>query len=105
VNTNNIPPPRQALIYPVVVEEVPVELHHLHVENGVILEDGSEEILATPTMLSDSHAFASRASSSAPLVPVSQAPAHGGDDPDDSGNDGDDDDDAEEENSEEINNE
>ena len=83
-----------------------MELHHLHVENGVILEDSSEEILATPTPLLDSHAFASRASSSAPLVPVSQAPAHGGDDPNDYGDDGDDDDDAEEEeNNEEVNNE
>ena len=40
-----------------VVEEVPVDLHHLHVENGVIPEDNSEDILATPTLLSKSHAF------------------------------------------------
>jgi hypothetical protein len=57
VNTNHIPPPRQAPFYPVVVEEVHVELHHLQVRNGVILEDSSEEILATPTPLSESHAF------------------------------------------------
>jgi hypothetical protein len=51
VNTNYIPPLRQAPVYPVVVEEVPVVLHHLRVENGVILEDSSEEILATHTPL------------------------------------------------------
>jgi hypothetical protein len=54
VNTNYIPPPRQAPIYPGVVEEVPVDLHQLHVENGVILEDSSEEILAIATLLSES---------------------------------------------------
>jgi hypothetical protein len=37
VNTNYIPPPRQAPVYPVVVEEVPVDLNHLRLENGVIL--------------------------------------------------------------------
>jgi hypothetical protein len=108
VNTNNIPPPRQALVYPLVVEEVPVKLHHLHVENGVILEDSLEEILATPTLLSESHAFAARASSSAPPVLVSQAPAPEGDDPDDSGDGGDDDDEAQVEdknNNEEANDE
>jgi hypothetical protein len=91
----------------VVIEEVPMELHHLHVRNGVILEDSSEEILATPTPLLESHTFATGASSSAPPVPISQVPALGGDDPDDSGNDGDDDDDAEEEenNNEDDNNE
>jgi hypothetical protein len=41
----------------VVVEEVPVELHHLCVENEVIFEDSSEEILATPTPLSESDAL------------------------------------------------
>jgi hypothetical protein len=86
-----------------VVEEVPVELHHLHVENGVILEDNSEEILATPTPLSESHAFAARTSSLALPVPVAQAPAPRGDDPDDSGDGEDDDNEAEEE--EENNNE
>jgi hypothetical protein len=108
VNTKSIPPPRQALFYLVVVEEVPVELYHLHVENGVTLEDNSDEILATPTLLSKSHAFAAGASSSAPPVPAPQAPAPGGDDLDDSGDGGDEDDEAEEEennNNEEVNNE
>jgi hypothetical protein len=97
VNTNHIPPPRQAPFYPVVVEEVHVELHHLQVRNGVILEDSSEEILATPTPLSESHAFVVGASSSAPPIPVAQAPAPGGDVPDDSG-----DDDEEEENNDNM---
>jgi hypothetical protein len=57
----------------VVVEEVPMDLHHLHVENGVILEDNSEEIMATPTLLSESQAFAAGASSSAPPAPLAQA--------------------------------
>ena len=91
VNTNYIPPPWQAPVYPVVVEEVPVDLHHLHVENGVILEDSSKEILATPTPLSKSQAFAAGASSSAPPAPAPQAPAPGGDNPDDSGDGGEDD--------------
>jgi hypothetical protein len=67
-----------------------VELHHLQVRNGVILEDSSEEILATPTPLSESHAFAAGASSSAPPVPVVQASAPRGDDLHDSGEDEDD---------------
>jgi hypothetical protein len=96
VNTTHIPPPQQAPFYPVVVEEVPVELHHLHVRNGVILEDSSEEILATPTPSPAPHAFSAGASSSALPVPVAQAPAPGGDDPDDSGDDGGNDDDEEE---------
>jgi hypothetical protein len=75
VNTNYIPPPRQAPVYLVVVEEVPVDLHHHHVENGVILEDSLEEILATPTSLSGSLAFAVVASSLAPPAPVAQAEA------------------------------
>jgi hypothetical protein len=91
LNTNYIPPPRQAPIYLVVVEEVPVDLHHLRVENGVILEDSSEEILATPTPLSESQAFAAGASSSAPPTPIAQAPAPGGDDLDDFGDGGEDD--------------
>jgi hypothetical protein len=103
VNTNYIPPPWQAPVYPVVVEEVPVDLHHLHVENGVILEDSSKEILATPTLLSKSQAFAAGASSSAPPAPAPQAPAPGGDNPDDSGDGGEDD--AKEEEEEENNNE
>jgi hypothetical protein len=97
VNTNYISPPRRAPVYPVVVEEVPVDLHNLRVENGIILEDNSEEILATPTPLSLSLAFAAGASSSAPPALTVQAPAPGGDDPDDSG----DDDDDEENNNEE----
>jgi hypothetical protein len=48
----------------------PVELHHLQVRNSVILEDSSEEILATPTPLSESHAFATEASSSALPKPI-----------------------------------
>ena len=107
MNTNRIPPPQQAPFYPVVVEEVPMELHRLQVRNGVILEDSSEDILATPTPLSESHAFAARASSSVPPVPVSQAPAPRGDDPDDSSDDDDDDEEEEEnnDNNEDVNNE
>jgi hypothetical protein len=109
VNTNRIPPLRHAPFYPVVVQEVPMELHHLHVGNGVILEDSSEDILATPTPLSESHAFATGASSSTPPVPAPQALAPGGDDLDDSGEGGDDNDEEEEEeeenNDEEANNE
>jgi hypothetical protein len=100
VNTNHIPLPQQAPFYPMVVEEVPMELHHLQVRNGVILEDSSEEILATPTSLSESDAFATWASSSAPHVPVAQALAARGDDPDDSGDD--EDDDEEETNNDKI---
>jgi hypothetical protein len=83
VNTNYISLPRLAHVYPVVVEEVLVDLHHLRVENGVILEDSSEEILVTPTLLSESLAFAAGASSSAPPAPAVQAPAPGGNNPDD----------------------
>jgi hypothetical protein len=54
---NSIPPPQQAPFYLVVVEEVPMELHHISVRNSVILEDNSEEILATPTPLSESLTF------------------------------------------------
>jgi hypothetical protein len=81
-----------------VVEEVPVELHHLRVENGVIFEDSSEEILETPTTLSESDAFAAGASSSAPHVPAAQASTPGGDDSDDSGDDEDDEEEEEENN-------
>jgi hypothetical protein len=80
-----------------------MDLHHLRVENGVILEDSLEEILATPTPLSESQAFDVGASSSTPPAPVAQAPAPRGDDPDDSGDGGDDEEEEEEE--EEINNE
>jgi hypothetical protein len=79
----------------VVVEEVPVDLHHLRVENGVILEDSSGEILVTPSPLSESQVFAARASSSAPPALVAQAPAPRGDDSDDSGDGGEDDEDEE----------
>jgi hypothetical protein len=48
-NTNYIPPPRQVPVYPVVVEEIPVDLPRIRVENGVILEDSSEEFLPTVT--------------------------------------------------------
>jgi hypothetical protein len=84
-----------------------MEIHHLHVRNGVILEDSSEEILVTLTPLSESHAFVVGASSLVPLVPVSQAPALGGDDPDDSSDEEDDDEEEEEENNddEDANNE
>jgi hypothetical protein len=75
VNTKHIPPPWQAPFYPVVVEEIPVELHHVQVRNGVILEDSFEEILVTPTLLSEPHAFGMGALPSAPSVPVAQAPA------------------------------
>jgi hypothetical protein len=99
-NTNYIPPPRQVPIYPVVVEEILVDLSRIRVENGGILEDSSEEFLPTPTPLAESLAFAAGSSSSAPPAPVVQAPAPRGDDPDDSG---DDDEDEEEEEEEEEN--
>jgi hypothetical protein len=79
-------------------EDILVEWHHLSVRNGVILEDSSEEILATPTPSSEPHAFVAGASSLVPPVSVAQAPAPGGDDPDGSGDDGDDDEYNEEEN-------
>jgi hypothetical protein len=107
VNTNYIPPPRQALVYPVVVQEVPMDLHHLRVENEVVLQDKTEEFLPTSTSLTESLAFAAGASSSAPPAPAVQAPAPEGDDPDDSGDDDEDDEDEEEEdnNNEEANEE
>jgi hypothetical protein len=71
----------------VLVEEVPVDLPHLHVENGVVLEDNSVEFLLTPTPLAESLAFAAGASSSAPLAPAVQAPAPRGDDLNDFGDD------------------
>jgi hypothetical protein len=95
INTNYIPPPRQVPVYPVVVEEIPVDLPRIRVENGVILDDSSKEFLATPTPLAESLAFAARLSTSASLAPAVQAPTPRGDDPDDSG---DDDEDEEEEN-------
>jgi hypothetical protein len=50
-NTSYAPPPRQILVYPVVVEEVPMDIPRIRVEHGVILEDSSEELLPTPTPL------------------------------------------------------
>ena len=83
-NTNYIPPPRQVPVYPVVVEEIPVDLPRIRVENGVILEDNSEEFLPMPTPLVESLAFTAGSSASALPAPAVQAPAPGGDDPDDS---------------------
>jgi hypothetical protein len=80
VNTNYAPPPRQIPVYPVVVEEVPVDLPRIRVEHGVILEDSSEELLPTPTPLVESLAFAARSPTSAPPAPAVQAPAPRGDD-------------------------
>jgi hypothetical protein len=57
VGTLHIPPPQQTPLYLVVVEEDPEELHHPDGENGVIMEDSSEEILATPTPLPAPHAL------------------------------------------------
>jgi hypothetical protein len=88
----------------VVVEEIPMDLPHICVENEVILEDSSEEFLPTPTPLAESLAFATVSSSLALPAPVVQAPAPGGDDPSDSGDD--DEDEEEEENiNEEANDE
>jgi hypothetical protein len=91
VNTNYAPLPRQAPVYPVVVEEVPVDLSRIRVEHGVILEDSSEELLLTPILLLESLAFAARSSTSAPPALAVQAPAPGGDDPDNSRDDDEDD--------------
>jgi hypothetical protein len=104
INTNYIPPPRQVPVYPVVVEEIPVDLPRIRVENRVILEDNSEEFLPMPTPLAESLAFVAGLSVSAPPAPAIQAPSPGGDDPDDSGDD-DEDDKEEEEDEENINKE
>jgi hypothetical protein len=98
VNTNYAPPPWQVHVYPVVVKEIPVDLPHIRVEHGVILEDSSEELLPMPTSLAESLAFAAGSSASAPPAPTVQAPASGGDDPDESGDDDEDDDDEEDDN-------
>jgi hypothetical protein len=103
INTNYIPPPRQVPVYPVVVEEIPVDLPHIRVEKGIILEGSSEEFLPTPTPLAESLAFAARSSASTLPAPAVQAPAPGGDNPDDSSDD--DEDDKEEEDDEENINE
>jgi hypothetical protein len=82
-----------------------VDLPHIRVENGVILEDSSEEQLSMPTPLAESLAFAARSSTSAPPAPAVQAPAPGGDDLDDSGDDDDEDDDDDEGEYEQVNEE
>jgi hypothetical protein len=105
INTNYIPLPRQVPVYPVVVEEIPMDFPRIRVENGVILEDNSEEFLPTPTPLAESLAFAAGSSASAPPAPAVQAPDPGGDDPDDSGDDDEDDEEEEEEDEENINEE
>jgi hypothetical protein len=104
INTNYIPPPWQVSVYPVVVEEIPMDLPHIHVENGVILADSSKEFLPMPTPLVESLAYTAGSSASAPLAPAVQAPASVGDDPDDSGDD-DEDDEEEEEDEKNINEE
>jgi hypothetical protein len=93
INTNYIPPPRQVPVYPMVVEEIPVDLPRIRVENGIILEDSSKEFLPTPSPLAESLSFAARSSASALPAPVVQARAPGGDDPDDSSDDDEDDED------------
>jgi hypothetical protein len=105
VNTNYAPPLRQIPFYPVVVEEVPVDLPRIQVEHGVILEDSSEELLPTPTPLAESLAFAARSSTSAPPAPALQAHAPGGDDPYDSRDDDEDDDDDDEDDEKNFNEE
>jgi hypothetical protein len=85
-----------------VVEEDHEELHH-PVGGNVIVEDYSEEFLATPAPLPALHAFVAGASSLAPHVPIAQAPALVGDDHDDSGDDEGNDD--EEDNQDNNNNE
>jgi hypothetical protein len=104
INTNYIPPPRQVSVYPVVVEEIHLDLPRIRVENRVILEDSSEEFLPTPNSLAESLAFAARSSASASPAPAVQAPTPRGDDPDESGND-DEDDEEEEDDEENINEE
>jgi hypothetical protein len=88
----------------VVVEEIPVDLPRIRVENGVILEDNSKEFLPTPTLLVESLAFAAGSSTLAPPAPAVQASAPGGDDPDDFGDD-DEDDEEEEDDEENLNDE
>jgi hypothetical protein len=97
INTNYIPLPWQVPVYPVVVEEIPVDLPRIRVENEVILEDSLEEFRPTPTPLAESLAFAVGSSASAPPAPSIQALAPKGDDLDDSGDDDGDEDEEEEE--------
>jgi hypothetical protein len=94
----------QVPVYPVVVKEIPVDLPRIRVENGVILQDISEEFLPTPTSLAESLAFATGSSASALPAPAVQAPAPRGDDPNDSSDD-DEDDEEEEDDEENINDE
>jgi hypothetical protein len=89
----------------VVVEEIPVDLPRIRVDNGVILEDCSEEFLPTPTLLVESLAFLAGLSSLTPPAPVVQAPTPGGDDPNDSGDDDDEEEEEEEKEKENINEE
>jgi hypothetical protein len=98
INTNYIPPPRQVPVYPVVVEEIPMDLPRIRVENEVILKDSSKEFLPTPTPLAESLAFAAGSSASAQPAPAVQAPASGGDDSNDSSDDDEDDEEEDEEN-------
>jgi hypothetical protein len=70
ININYIPPPRQVPVYPVVVEEIPVDLPRIRVENGVFLEDRLEEFLPTPTSLVESLVFTARSSTLAPPTPA-----------------------------------
>jgi hypothetical protein len=97
INTNYIPPPWQVPIYPVVVEEIPVDLPRIRGENRVILEDNSEEFLPTPTPLTESLAFTAGLSASAPPAPAVHALAPGGNEPDDSSDDNEDEEEEEEE--------
>jgi hypothetical protein len=48
VNTNYAPPPRQVPIYPVVVEEIPVDLPRIRVEQGVILRTARKNFCLRP---------------------------------------------------------
>jgi hypothetical protein len=74
INTNYIPPPRQVPVYPVVAEEIPMDLPRIRVENRVILEDSSEEFLPTPIPLAESLAFVAGSSALALPAPAVQAP-------------------------------
>jgi hypothetical protein len=105
VNNSYAPPPWQIPVYPVVVEEVPVDLPRIRVEHGVIREDSSEELLPTPTLLVASLAFAARSSTLALPTPAVQAPTPGDDDLDDSGYNDDEDDDDDEDKEEQVNEE
>jgi hypothetical protein len=105
INTNYIRPPRQVRVYPVVVEEIPVDLSCIRVENRVILEDNSEAFLPKPTPLAESLAFAAGSSTSTSPAPAVQVPTPGGDDPDNSGDDDEDDKEEEENINDEANDE